>query len=37
MEVFIRLYCFAPRYWEVSTEAPFPPPIAIIINTLVRA
>ena len=37
MEVFIFPCCLAPRYWEVKTDAPFPPPMAIMINTLVRA
>ena len=37
MDVFIFPCCLAPRYWDVSTEAPFPPPMAIMMNTLVRA
>ena len=26
---------FTPEYWEIKTDEPIPPPIAIIINTMV--
>ena len=35
-EVFIFLKRPAPRYWEMITEAPIPPPMAIMIKTVVR-
>ncbi len=34
-DVFIFRYSPAPRYWEVITLAPIPPPMAIMINTVV--
>ena len=34
--VCIFVYSFAPRYWEIMTEAPTPPPMAIIMNTVVN-
>ena len=35
-ELFISLCFPAPNYWLVSTDAPMPPPIAIMINTVVN-
>ena len=35
IEVFIFCSIPAPRYWAVTTEAPMPPPMAIITKTVV--
>ncbi len=36
MDVFIFSYSFAPKNWEIITDEPIPPPIAIIMNTVVN-